>query len=130
MKNKVTLEELQLALVKAYVLAVLLVDRQAEHAEFFQPRHDPVRVDVRVVEFLGDRKHLGVHEVADGAQDVALEFGEPVGVGEPSHALILPAVRGARQPCRRRVPARRRCRRPPAGRAGSPSRAPRRSPAG
>lgn len=31
--------------------AVLLVDRQAEHAEFLQPRHDPVRVDVRVVEF-------------------------------------------------------------------------------
>jgi hypothetical protein len=76
--------------------AVLLADREPEDAQLFQRVHEPVRVGVGVLKLRCDRDDLRVNEVANGTQDVPLDLGEPIGIGETSHALIVRAPQPSR----------------------------------
>ena len=65
--------------------AVALVDRQAEDAEFPQPGHDLRWIGVGAVKLGGNGDDLRVHELADRAEDVLLQLGEAVGLGQARH---------------------------------------------
>jgi hypothetical protein len=81
-----------------WISAVLLRDREAEDAELLQLLHEPVRVDVGVLKLRRGRDDLRINEFADGTQDVTLDLGEPIGIGETSHAPIVRASPIVRAP--------------------------------
>ncbi len=67
--------------------AELLGDRQPEHAELLQPLDDLGRVLVGVLELLGHRDDLLVHELPDSLQDLGLVLGEAIGLAEAGHVV-------------------------------------------
>ena len=67
--------------------AELLGDRQPEHAELLEPLDDLGRVLVGVLELLGHRDDLLVHELPDGLQDLGLVLGEAIGLAEAGHVV-------------------------------------------
>ena len=67
--------------------AVLLGDRQTEDPELLEPVDDLLRVDVAVLELLGVRDDLLVHEALDRRQDLLLDVGQVRGLREAGHRI-------------------------------------------
>src|SRR5690606_5041795 len=71
--------------------AVFLRNGQAEQAHLLHALDDVRRVGVGVLQLLGVRDDLLVHEVADGRQDFLLDVGQACGLGKAGHAALLRA---------------------------------------
>ncbi len=67
--------------------AELLGDGQAEDAQLLETVDDLLRVGVGVLELLGDRDDLLVHEDPHGLQDLGLVLGEAFGLAKPGHRV-------------------------------------------
>ena len=65
--------------------AVFLGDGEAEQAHLLHPLDNLVRIGVGVLQFLGDRDDLLVHEGLHRGQDLLLDLGETIGLSEPGH---------------------------------------------
>jgi hypothetical protein len=84
--------------------AVLLGDGEPEDAQLLESVDDLLRIDVAVLELLGDRDDLLVDEAAHRRQDLALDVGEIGGLRQAGHGSssgrlcpLLPASMGHRR---------------------------------
>ena len=84
--------------------AVLLRDHQPEDAHLLQLVHDRLRVLVRVLELVGHRDDLVVHEVVHCSEDVALVVGQTLGLGKAWHVRPPASRTSWCGPCRRPGP--------------------------